>query len=93
MEKGKGAATVAVKDITTTMKKLNLKNSSVLNNPKKLKSRPSLVSLCLGIIGKHLEDIIPDLSDIAISFPAKIKVKSLLLSIYVSFYLILIPDY
>lgn len=35
---------------------------------------PSLVSLCLGVVGKHLEDIIEDLGEIAINFPADIKV-------------------
>lgn len=36
---------------------------------------PSLVSLCLGVIGRHLEEIIEDLSEIAVNFPADIKVK------------------
>lgn len=35
---------------------------------------PSLVSLCIGVIGKHLEDIITDLPEIAIGLPAEIKV-------------------
>ena len=34
---------------------------------------PSLVSLCIGVIGKHLEDIITDLAEIAIGLPAEIK--------------------
>ncbi|KAF7141554.1 hypothetical protein RHSIM_Rhsim06G0217400 [Rhododendron simsii] len=34
---------------------------------------PSLVSLCLGVVGKHFEDIIEDLEDIAVNFPADIK--------------------
>ncbi|MBA0823054.1 hypothetical protein Goarm_019812, partial [Gossypium armourianum] len=34
---------------------------------------PSLVSLCLGVIGRHLEEIIEDLSEIAVNFPADIK--------------------
>lgn len=38
---------------------------------------PSLVGLCLGVIGKHLEDIIEDLGEIAASFPADIKVVNL----------------
>lgn len=37
------------------------------------RSTPSLVSLCLSVIGKHLEDIIPELGDIAEAFPAEIK--------------------
>ncbi|KAI8552819.1 hypothetical protein RHMOL_Rhmol06G0297800 [Rhododendron molle] len=36
---------------------------------------PSLVGLCLGVVGKHFEDIIEDLGDIAANFPADIKVK------------------
>jgi len=35
---------------------------------------PSLVSLCVGVIGRHLEDIIVDLSEIAVNLPADIKV-------------------
>ncbi|KAK3025541.1 hypothetical protein RJ639_041019 [Escallonia herrerae] len=36
---------------------------------------PSLVSLCLGFVGKHFEDIIEDLGDIASNFPSDIKVR------------------
>ncbi|KAG5516333.1 hypothetical protein RHGRI_037149 [Rhododendron griersonianum] len=36
---------------------------------------PSLVGLCLRVVGKHFEDIIEDLGDIASNFPANIKVK------------------
>ena len=32
---------------------------------------PSLVSLCLGVGGWDLEDIIEDLSEIAVNFPAE----------------------
>ncbi|KAK3027940.1 hypothetical protein RJ639_039407 [Escallonia herrerae] len=35
---------------------------------------PSLVSLCLGFVGKHFEDIIEDLGDIASNFPSDIKI-------------------
>ncbi|KAH9620077.1 hypothetical protein KSS87_005315 [Heliosperma pusillum] len=35
---------------------------------------PSLLSLCIGVIGKHLEDLIPDLGEVAINFPADIKI-------------------
>lgn len=41
--------------------------------PKKTKP-PSLVSLCIGVIGRHLEDIIADLDEIAINLPVDIKV-------------------
>ncbi|XP_062169365.1 uncharacterized protein LOC133875292 isoform X2 [Alnus glutinosa] len=40
--------------------------------PKKTKP-PTLFSLCLGVVGKHLEDIIEDLGEIAINFPADTK--------------------
>ncbi|KAJ7963802.1 RNI-like superfamily protein [Quillaja saponaria] len=34
---------------------------------------PRLVSLCIGVVGKNLEDIVADLSEIASTFPADIK--------------------
>ncbi|KAK4256492.1 hypothetical protein QN277_009344 [Acacia crassicarpa] len=40
--------------------------------PKKTKP-PSLVGLCLGVVGRHLEDIIADLDEIGINLPADIK--------------------
>ncbi|XP_018483160.1 uncharacterized protein LOC108854146 isoform X2 [Raphanus sativus] len=36
---------------------------------------PSLVSLCLGVVGWHLEEIVPCLSDISDFFPADIKMS------------------
>ncbi|XP_018483184.1 uncharacterized protein LOC108854173 isoform X2 [Raphanus sativus] len=36
---------------------------------------PSLVSLCLGVVGRHLEEIVPCLSDISDFFPADIKMS------------------
>ncbi|ESQ54573.1 hypothetical protein EUTSA_v10025611mg [Eutrema salsugineum] len=36
---------------------------------------PSLVSLCLGVVGRHLEEIIPCLADISVIFPADIKMS------------------
>uniref|UniRef100_A0A803LY84 RNI-like superfamily protein n=1 Tax=Chenopodium quinoa TaxID=63459 RepID=A0A803LY84_CHEQI len=41
--------------------------------PLKRTKPPSLVSLCIAVIGKHLEDLIPELGEIAIGFPAHIK--------------------
>ncbi|XP_057441164.1 uncharacterized protein LOC130733106 [Lotus japonicus] len=39
-----------------------------------IKSKPpSLVSLCIGFIGRHLEDIIADLAEIAVNLPPDIK--------------------
>ncbi|KAL6999288.1 hypothetical protein U1Q18_000450 [Sarracenia purpurea var. burkii] len=48
-------------------------HSSILSLEKS--KPPSLVSLCLGVVGKHFEDIIQDLGDIASNFPADIKVS------------------
>jgi hypothetical protein len=41
---------------------------------KKAKPR-KLVSLCLGTLGQHLEDIITDISEFAAYFPPHIKVS------------------
>ncbi|KAJ4798651.1 RNI-like superfamily protein [Rhynchospora pubera] len=40
--------------------------------PQKLKPR-KLVSLCIGVIGEYLEEIISDLSDISAGFPPELK--------------------
>lgn len=80
MEKSKADAT----NITASLRKLdlNLKTShftgvvSTVQSsglPFEKKKLPTLVSLCIGIIGKHLEDIVPDLGEIAAGFPADIK--------------------
>ncbi|KAK4355243.1 hypothetical protein RND71_024214 [Anisodus tanguticus] len=45
--------------------------SSVLAIKKRKPS--SLVSLCLGVIGRHFEDIIEDLTEIAANFPSTMK--------------------
>ncbi|KAL0443369.1 UNVERIFIED_CONTAM: hypothetical protein Slati_2059600 [Sesamum latifolium] len=37
------------------------------------KKPPSLLSLCLGVVGSNLEDIIDDLAEIALAFPADVK--------------------
>lgn len=42
--------------------------------PFERKKPPSLVSLCVGVIGKNLEDIIPDLDEISANFPSDVKV-------------------
>lgn len=80
MEKGK-----AVKTVTNSLEKLNLNSNSNSKCSRKFttnlqsskltvkKKPPTLVSLCLGIVGKHLEDLIQDLDEIAINFPADIK--------------------
>ncbi|XP_051126254.1 uncharacterized protein LOC127248113 [Andrographis paniculata] len=37
------------------------------------KTPPSLLNLCLGVVGSNLEDVISDLSEIALAFPPDIK--------------------
>ncbi|KAJ8763619.1 hypothetical protein K2173_003091 [Erythroxylum novogranatense] len=38
------------------------------------KTKPqSLVSLCLGVLGKHLDDVVADLAEIATGFPSHLK--------------------
>lgn len=83
MDKGKGA-----KALATSLQNLDLNPPSNVKSkpsitiahpqfhgllPKKTKP-PSLVSLCVGVVGRHLEDIIADLSEIAINLPADIKI-------------------
>ncbi|WCJ32936.1 RNI-like superfamily protein [Euphorbia peplus] len=71
MEKGKAAS----EGITDSIKKLNL--NSKTHPPsrfRRLKNQPpSLVSLCLEVVGLNLEDILPDLPQIASGFPPHIK--------------------
>ncbi|KAG1338534.1 hypothetical protein COCNU_04G008400 [Cocos nucifera] len=79
MEKGKSVAN----GITPSLKNLQLNprlkavSSSPLSHSFPLplkKSKPrSLVSLCLGFLGQHLEDIITDISELAAGFPPDIK--------------------
>ncbi|KAA3467473.1 protein AMN1-like protein [Gossypium australe] len=82
MEKGKSARQA----VEISLKKLdlnadrNFKSSRLISSLHSSKLRiektkpPSLVSLCLGVIGRHLEEIIEDLSEIAVNFPADIKI-------------------
>ncbi|CAL0307399.1 unnamed protein product [Lupinus luteus] len=83
MDKGKEGAKALVNSLHNL--NLNLNPPSTVNNsipithiqfsgllPKKVKP-PSLVSLCVGVIGRHLEDIIADLNEIAMNLPADIK--------------------
>ncbi|KAG5053378.1 hypothetical protein AAZX31_02G274700 [Glycine max] len=83
MDKGKGA-----KALATSLQNLDLnppsniksKSSITIAHPQfpgllPKKTKPlSLVSLCVGVLGRHLEDIIADLSEIAINLPADIKI-------------------
>ncbi|RDY05424.1 hypothetical protein CR513_10744 [Mucuna pruriens] len=83
MDKGKGAKTLA-----TSLQNLDLnppsniksKSSIAIAHPQfpgllhKKTKPPSLVSLCVGVIGRNLEDIVVDLSEIAVNLPADIKI-------------------
>ncbi|XP_050220568.1 uncharacterized protein LOC126670785 [Mercurialis annua] len=83
MEKYKSAQ----EEISTSFNKLNLNsNSNSISKSSHLTSTfyssrlsckrikpPSLVSLCLGVVGRHLEDIIGELDEIAVGFPTHIK--------------------
>ncbi|XP_073114045.1 uncharacterized protein [Elaeis guineensis] len=79
MEKGKSVAN----GITPSLQNLQLNprskavSSSALSHSFALplkKSKPRrLVSLCLGFLGQHLEDIITDISEIVAGFPPDIK--------------------
>lgn len=82
MEKGKaaGAITRSFQNLDLNLNSNNPKytdyitstfHSSIL--PLEKSKHPSLVSLCLGVVGKHFEDIIEDLGEIAANFPADIK--------------------
>ncbi|XP_065862390.1 uncharacterized protein [Euphorbia lathyris] len=80
MEKGK-----ASEEIIASLKKFNLNpifnsktahsiTASQSSRLRRLKNQPpSLVSLCLGVVGQNLEDIIADLGEIASGFPPHIK--------------------
>ncbi|KAL3632724.1 hypothetical protein CASFOL_025708 [Castilleja foliolosa] len=81
MENGKA------ENVTTALRSLQLDNNIV--KPKstgnslgstvdfftwnKGKAAPSLVSLCMGVVGSNLEDITDELADIALTFPFDIK--------------------
>ncbi|CAJ1971408.1 unnamed protein product [Sphenostylis stenocarpa] len=83
MDKGKG-----FKALATSLQNLDLnppsnvksKSSIAITHPQfhgflsKKTKPPSLVSLCVGVIGRHLEDIIVDLSEISVNLPADIKI-------------------
>ncbi|KAI8011736.1 hypothetical protein LOK49_LG06G00467 [Camellia lanceoleosa] len=82
MEKGKaaGAITRSFQNLDLNLNSNNPKytdyitstfHSSIL--PLEKSKHPTLVSLCLGVVGKHFEDIIEDLGEIAANFPADIK--------------------
>ncbi|XP_030542873.1 uncharacterized protein LOC115749956 isoform X2 [Rhodamnia argentea] len=70
MEEGKAKFAA----VTDPVPKLDSASSLRSSGPPVKRSKPpSLVSLCVGVVGKHLEDIITDLEEIAVTFPADIK--------------------
>ncbi|GER32267.1 RNI-like superfamily protein [Striga asiatica] len=89
MEKGKGKDSTG--RVTAAFCNLELDNNShnskLTRNPlgfafqsdyftsNRGKSAPSLLSLCLGVVGSNLEDIVDDLAEISYSFPSDIKVE------------------
>lgn len=86
MEKGKAKSAAAAAAVTDSLPKLDSVASSESSSDRRFASwlqpsgplikrskPPSLVSLCVGVVGKHLEDIIADLEEIAITFPSDIK--------------------
>ncbi|CAM8949693.1 unnamed protein product [Rhodiola kirilowii] len=46
---------------------------SISRLPFSKRKAPALLSLCLGVVGKHFEDIMLDLGEIAVNFPADVK--------------------
>ncbi|KAK4439791.1 hypothetical protein Salat_0314000 [Sesamum alatum] len=87
MEKGK--ARESTETLTTSLRNLQFKDDTVKSKStqnsiasnlqsqfltlNKGKKPPSLLSLCLGVVGTNLEDIIDDLAEIALAFPADVK--------------------
>ncbi|KAI3456925.1 hypothetical protein Pfo_013588 [Paulownia fortunei] len=87
MEKGK--ANDSTESLTPSLRNLQLDDNTVSPKltqnsigfavqsqflvSNKGKSPPSLLSLCLGVVGSNLEDIIDDLAEIALTFPSDIK--------------------
>ncbi|PIN08670.1 hypothetical protein CDL12_18756 [Handroanthus impetiginosus] len=87
MEKGKGKQ--SIESVTSSFRDLQLNNNTVKSsstqnsvafplqsqflNSNKRKVPPSLLSLCLGVVGGNLEDIIDDLAEISLTFPSDIK--------------------
>ncbi|VFQ58647.1 unnamed protein product [Cuscuta campestris] len=73
MEKGKPQK--AVNAIKPARKPSQSSLLPISSTPSRKKTQiPSLVSLCIGFIGRHFDDIIEDLTEIASSFPPSIKI-------------------
>ncbi|XP_057809805.1 uncharacterized protein LOC131024315 isoform X1 [Salvia miltiorrhiza] len=83
MEKGKSKYSAGT--VTTSLRVLHLDNNSK-STPNSVafplqsqsfstnkRKAPTLLSLCLGVVGCNLEDIIDDFAEIAIAFPSDIK--------------------
>ncbi|KAF0902290.1 hypothetical protein E2562_015514 [Oryza meyeriana var. granulata] len=78
MEKGKSvvaelAASLRDVEVTPRRKPATLLPAPSFYSPTNKGGPRKLVSLCLGILGQHLEDIITDISEFATFFPPHIK--------------------
>lgn len=89
MEKGTAKSHESIEIVKASFRNLQLENNhlnSKSNSPSipfafqsqflssiRGKTPPSLLSLCLGVVGANLEDIIDDLDEIALAFPSHIK--------------------
>ncbi|XP_047961149.1 uncharacterized protein LOC125205954 isoform X2 [Salvia hispanica] len=86
MEKGKSKDSAGT--VTTSLRVLHLDNHYSNSTPipnsfsfsrqsqslsSNRRKAPALLSLCLGVVGCNLEDIIDDLAEIAVAFPSDIK--------------------
>ncbi|KAG6392030.1 hypothetical protein SASPL_146233 [Salvia splendens] len=86
MEKGKSKDSAGT--VTTSLRVLHLDNHYSKSTPipnsfafsrqsqslsSNRRKAPALLSLCLGVVGCNLEDIIDDFTEIAIAFPSDIK--------------------
>ncbi|KAK4398530.1 hypothetical protein Sango_1328500 [Sesamum angolense] len=85
----KGTARESTQTLTSSLRNLQLKDDTVKSkstqnsiasslrsqflSSSKGKKPPSLLSLCLGVVGSNIEDIIDDLAEIALAFPPDVK--------------------
>lgn len=71
------AASLSNVQVTPRQKPTNLLPAASFYSSTKKAGPRKLVSLCLGILGQHLEDIITDISEFAAFFPPHIKLAIL----------------
>lgn len=77
-------------DVVPVLQEANLLCSLVAVLSFEKPKPPTLVSLCLGVVGKHFEDIIEDLAEISSNFPPDIKVNIFSLSFFFFFFKLLL---